>query len=80
MATRQRPNVLITGTPGTGKTTTAELLASSTGLKHINVGNLVKKEELHSGWEDEYQCYVIDEDKVSIWYWLGCCCWSHMRF
>jgi len=41
---RTKPNILITGTPGTGKTTTSALLAEQTGLKHVNVGDLVKKE------------------------------------
>ena len=64
MAARQRPNILVTGTPGTGKTTTCELLAAATGLRHINIGDVVKKEELHHGWDDEYNCFIIDEDKV----------------
>jgi adenylate kinase len=63
---RQKPNILLTGTPGTGKTTTCELLAAASGLKHINIGDLVKKEELHSGWDEEYKSYVIDEDKVCV--------------
>ena len=58
------PNILITGTPGTGKTTTAEALASATCLRHINVGDWVKDKELHAGWDEEYQCFLIDEDKV----------------
>jgi adenylate kinase len=61
---RSKPNILVTGTPGTGKTTTCALLAEATGLKHVNVGDLVKSESLHSGWDDEYECFVIDEDKV----------------
>lgn len=65
MSAKVKPNILVTGTPGTGKTTTCELLAAATGFKHVNVGNLVKKEELHCGWDDEYECYIIDEDKVS---------------
>ena len=36
-----RPNILVTGSPGTGKTTTAAMIAEKTGLKHINVGDLV---------------------------------------
>ena len=66
MSSRQKPNILVTGTPGTGKTTTCELLAEATGLKHINIGDLVKKEELHTGWDEEYKSYVIDEDKVGV--------------
>jgi adenylate kinase len=61
---RQSPNILVTGTPGTGKTTTCELIASATGLRHLNVGEMVKAQELHSGWDEEFQCYIIDEDKV----------------
>lgn len=61
---RSKPNILITGTPGTGKTTTCALLAETTGLSHVNIGDLVKKDSLHSGWDEEYECYVIDEDKV----------------
>ena len=36
-----RPNILITGTPGTGKTCTSELVSEMTGFKHLNVGSLV---------------------------------------
>ncbi|KAL7750637.1 factor activating pos9 [Sorochytrium milnesiophthora] len=61
---RSRPNILITGTPGTGKTTTSELVAIATGLTHVNVGDLVKDKSLHEGWNDDFQCYILDEDKV----------------
>ena len=42
---RRKPNILVTGTPGTGKTSTCEMLAEATGLKHINVGTWVKEKE-----------------------------------
>ena len=58
------PNILVTGTPGTGKTSTCALLCTDTGLTHINVGDLVKEKELHDGWDDEYQSYIMNEDKV----------------
>jgi adenylate kinase len=64
MPSRSRPNILITGTPGTGKTTTAEQLAARTGLQHINVGDLVKQRTLHTGWDEQHQAYTLDEDKV----------------
>lgn len=60
------PNILITGTPGTGKTTTAEAVAAATGLTHINVGAWVKDKELHSGWDDEHEAFLLDEDKVCV--------------
>ncbi|EPS61910.1 hypothetical protein M569_12885 [Genlisea aurea] len=61
---REKPNILITGTPGTGKTTTALSLASATGFRHINVSDLVKEKNLHDGWDEELECYVLNEDLV----------------
>lgn len=61
---RKKPNILLTGTPGVGKTTTASLLADATQLRHINVGELVKHKNLHDGWDDDFNCHVINEDLV----------------
>jgi len=65
---RSSPVIIITGTPGTGKSTHAQLLAdeSPIPLKHINVGKMVKEQGLHEGYDDEWQSYTVDEDKVSI--------------
>ena len=60
------PNILITGTPGTGKTTTCASIAEATGATHINVSELVKTEDLHSGWDDEFDSFVLNEDKACI--------------
>jgi adenylate kinase len=62
---RTLPNIIVTGTPGTGKTTHCELLAEKTGLKHLSVNQVVKQRECHEGWDDEYQSWIVDEDKVS---------------
>lgn len=40
---RTRPNILITGTPGVGKSSLAEAVAEACGLKHINIGELVSR-------------------------------------
>ncbi|KAJ3221109.1 hypothetical protein HK099_003781 [Clydaea vesicula] len=64
MTTRKLPNILITGTPGTGKTTTAELAADACTLKHIEVGKLVKELDLHDGYDKDFDSYYINEDKV----------------
>ncbi|KAJ3554701.1 hypothetical protein NM688_g2970 [Phlebia brevispora] len=60
------PCIIITGTPGTGKTTHAQLLAeeSSVPLKHINVGDLVKEKGLYEEYDEEWQSYTVDEDKL----------------
>ena len=60
-----RPNVLITGTPGTGKTTLCEMVVSKCPeLVHVNVGDRVREMELHTGWNEEFQCHDLDEDKL----------------
>ncbi|GMP49739.1 hypothetical protein CsSME_00016619 [Camellia sinensis var. sinensis] len=61
---RKKPNILVTGTPGTGKTTTSSLLAESTQLRHINIGDLVRNNNLHDGWDDHFDCHIINEDLV----------------
>ncbi|KAF5447124.1 hypothetical protein F2P56_032696 [Juglans regia] len=61
---RCRPNILVTGTPGTGKTTTSSALAEATHLRHLNVGDLVREKNLHDGWDPELESYLINEDLV----------------
>ncbi|KAF4507601.1 hypothetical protein G6O67_004081 [Ophiocordyceps sinensis] len=61
---RPSPNIIITGTPGVGKTTHCESLAERTGLRHVSVNQIVKDKECHQGWSDEYQSWMVDEDKL----------------
>jgi adenylate kinase len=65
---RSLPVIVITGTPGTGKTTHAQLVVdqSPVPLQHINVSELVKEKMLHDGFDEEWQTYVVDEDKVCV--------------
>ncbi|OWY94712.1 Adenylate kinase [Phytophthora megakarya] len=59
------PNILVTGTPGTGKTSMCQQLAERSHLlSHLNVGDLVKERGLHTGRDEEFDCFVLDEDKV----------------
>ena len=64
-SSRQKPNILITGTPGTGKRTKVEaLIAQVPTLRDVDIGALVRDKQLHSGWDEEYQSYVLDEDRL----------------
>ncbi|CAO3640529.1 unnamed protein product [Mucor hiemalis] len=58
---RSLPNILVTGTPGTGKTTTSEMIAEVTGLEHVNVGEIVKQKQLHEGYLEEFDTHLLDE-------------------
>lgn len=55
---------MVTGTPGTGKSTTAQQVAEAGALRYINVGDWVKEQQLHCGFDEEHEAYIIDEDKV----------------
>ena len=61
---RKRPNILVTGTPGVGKTATASLIAEATGYKHINVGELIKQHKCYEGYDDALDTHILDEDKL----------------
>ncbi|KAL6708147.1 factor activating pos9 [Coniothyrium glycines] len=61
---RQNPNIIITGTPGVGKTTHAEQLAQATGFQHISINQIVKDEGFHEGKDEETGSWVVDEDKL----------------
>ncbi|WVF66853.1 hypothetical protein IAT40_001595 [Kwoniella sp. CBS 6097] len=66
---RKFPVVLITGTPGTGKTLHSQLLSqelaeTTTQMKHLNIGDIVKEHGFHEGWDEEWNCWVVDEERL----------------
>jgi adenylate kinase len=63
---RAHPIVLLTGTPGTGKTLHSEVLAgvSESPLVHLNIGDIVKEHGFHEGFDEEWQSYIVDEDRL----------------
>nr|CAB3220767.1 adenylate kinase isoenzyme 6-like [Phallusia mammillata] len=58
------PNILITGTPGTGKSTLSQELASNTQLRMVNVGEVAKENQLFLGFDEKLQCPILDEDRL----------------
>eukprot|EP01090_Pellita_catalonica_P011958 TRINITY_DN2492_c0_g1_i3.p1 TRINITY_DN2492_c0_g1~~TRINITY_DN2492_c0_g1_i3.p1 ORF type:complete len:176 (+),score=38.75 TRINITY_DN2492_c0_g1_i3:630-1157(+) len=61
---RTKCNVLVTGTPGTGKTTLVKALATKTGLKAVHIGEIIVNKKLYTGRDDTYDAFLVDEDKV----------------
>lgn len=62
--TRPTPNILIVGTPGTGKTTLASMLAEKCDLQHVNVSELSTDKRFVDSFDEERQCHIIDEEKL----------------
>ncbi|KIV85548.1 hypothetical protein PV11_01230 [Exophiala sideris] len=68
---RSLPNILIAGTPGVGKTTTCNeilsLASQSTpplNLKRLSINDIVKERSCHTGYDEELQTLIVDEDKL----------------
>lgn len=59
-----KPNILVTGTPGTGKTSLASLIAERTGLKHVCVGDVIKEYDCHESRDEALDTYILDDDKL----------------
>lgn len=63
---RKFPNVIITGTPGVGKTVHCEHLAEDTGLRHLSINQIAKDRDCYESYDDELGSWVVDEDKVRL--------------
>jgi adenylate kinase len=57
--------ILVTGTPGVGKTTVAHKLASKLDAHYIGITELVKKQKLITGIDENRQTLVADTEKIS---------------
>lgn len=62
---RKNPNILVSGTPGTGKSTLCKNLAKNVKeLKVIDFGKEAKAKDCREEWDEVLECWVIDEEKV----------------
>lgn len=66
MSTRTTPNIIITGTPGCGKTSHAEALVAQLGpaYTHYNVSVLAKDRGCLESYDATLDTHVVDEDKL----------------
>ncbi|KAK9471765.1 AAA domain-containing protein [Dipodascopsis tothii] len=62
---RTHPNIVITGTPGTGKSTHCTALAKLLpDMEIIAINDFVKEHKLEDGFDEERQSTMVDEDKL----------------
>lgn len=59
-----RPNMLVTGTPGVGKSTFAKRLAEEMGLRHVDVGEFARDRNLLGDHDALHEAFYMDEDGV----------------
>jgi len=60
-----RKAILVTGTPGVGKTTVSHKLASKLDALYIGITELVKKQKLITSVDEERKTLIADTEKVS---------------
>ncbi|ADQ67496.1 nucleoside kinase, cmp and amp kinase [Halogeometricum borinquense DSM 11551] len=59
--------LVITGTPGTGKTTVSDLVAARTDLDVIHLNDAIREEELFTERDADRDSLVADVDAVAEW-------------
>ena len=64
---------------GTGKSLTCQEVSSQAGLVYVDVGVFARENGLLSGWDEQLQCHVLDDDMVQNCadYVLGLCSRPH---
>lgn len=58
------PVILITGTPGTGKSKVLAHMSSVAQNININVSDLIKEHGLHDGYDAEFDTYMVNDKKT----------------
>jgi adenylate kinase len=61
---RKTPNILVTGTPGTGKTTFCQLLNQSLNFKYLPIGKLIIDNGLYDEWNKEFDVPEFSDEKL----------------
>ena len=56
--------ILVTGTPGTGKTVWAKKFSEDKGFVYVDVTSLIKDNGLSAGYDAEKDCAVVDDKKL----------------
>lgn len=57
--------IIISGTPGTGKTKLAKLISKQSNFKYVNVTKLIKNKRIFDSYDKKRKCYVVDTRKLN---------------
>jgi adenylate kinase len=57
--------IIVSGTPGTGKTTAAKKLARILGYNYLDTAKLIKKYKAYDSYDYKRKCFVVDTRKLN---------------
>ncbi len=57
--------IIVTGSPGTGKTTFAKKLAKKFDYKYVDVNKIISERNLEESYDKEKKCKIIDTDELN---------------
>jgi adenylate kinase len=57
--------IIVSGTPGTGKTTFAKKIAKELNYKYLDVKEIISKNNLSEGYDKERDTEIIDIEKLN---------------
>ncbi len=57
--------IIVSGTPGTGKTRIAKLIARNSNYKYIDVNRLLKENKIYDSYDKKRKCFVVDIKKLN---------------
>ncbi|CAD5220062.1 unnamed protein product [Bursaphelenchus okinawaensis] len=60
----KRPNILVTGARGTGKSTFAPKIAEKCGLTFMDINKMILEFKLHSGYDNDGKDFILDKRQL----------------
>jgi len=57
--------IIVTGTPGTGKTMLSKELAKKLNYSYVDINRIISRYKLSESYDEKKKCKVVDENKLA---------------